>query len=70
MLRKGTAIDFRAELAYDGTDERLHHAVAIDVKLLPCTSVIASLTTEPDTDIDARRLRGQVALRGYLARCR
>lgn len=70
VLRKSTTIDFRAELAYDGTDERLHPAVAIDVKLLPCTSVIASLTTEPDTATDARRLRGQVALRGYLARCR
>lgn len=68
VQRKTSLADFRAELAFDGTDERLHPAVALDVKLPGCTSVIAALATVPGTD-DARALRAQVQLRAYFARC-
>ncbi|MCY1037193.1 hypothetical protein OV207_37560 [Corallococcus sp. BB11-1] len=67
VQRKTTIADFRAELAFDGTDERLHPAVAVDVKLPGCTSLIAALTTVPGPE--ARTLRAQVQLRGYLAAC-
>jgi hypothetical protein len=70
VQRKTSVADFRAELAYDGTDERLHPAVAIDVKLRACTSAIAALTTAPGMATDARVLRGQVQLRWYFAQCR
>jgi len=70
VQRKTSFADLRAELAYDGTDARLHPAVAIDVKLRACTSAMAALTTAPGTATDARVLRGQVQLRWYFAQCR
>ncbi|RKG97598.1 hypothetical protein D7V97_34125 [Corallococcus sp. CA053C] len=68
VQRKTSRADFRAELAFDGTDERLHPAVALDVKLRGCTSLIAALAAVPGTE--ARTLRAQVQLRGYFAWCR
>ncbi|RKH57414.1 hypothetical protein D7W81_31295 [Corallococcus aberystwythensis] len=71
VQRKTSMADFRAELTYDGTDERLHPGAAIDVKLPGCTSAIASLTTASGTDRhDDPVLRGQLQLRWYFARCR
>lgn len=70
VLRKTRSADFRAELAYDGGDERLHPAVAADLKVLPCMSVSAALATAPDPVTDAQGLRVQVHLRGYFAQCR
>ncbi|RKG70701.1 hypothetical protein D7W79_31535 [Corallococcus exercitus] len=71
VQRKTSVADFRAELTYDGTDERLHPGAAIDVKLPGCTSAIASLTTASGADRDeAPVLRGQLQLRWYFARCR
>jgi hypothetical protein len=70
VQRKTSFADFRTELAYDGTDARLHPAVSIDVKLRACTSAMAALTTAPGTATDARVLRGQVQLRWYFAQCR
>ncbi|MHA7634340.1 hypothetical protein [Corallococcus sp. M7] len=71
VQRKTSVADFRAELAFDGTDNRFHPGAGIDVKLPGCTRAIASLTTAPgqDTD-DGPVLRGQVQLRWYFARCR
>ncbi|WP_147450254.1 hypothetical protein [Corallococcus carmarthensis] len=70
VQRKTSVADFRAELTYDGTDERLHPGAAIDVKLPGCTSAIASLATAPGTSEDDPVLRGQLQLRWYFARCR
>ncbi|RKH15837.1 hypothetical protein D7X74_17320 [Corallococcus sp. CA047B] len=67
VQRKTTLADFRAELVFDTTDDRLHPAVAIDLKLPGCTSVIAALATVPGPD--TRLLRAQVQLRGYFAQC-
>ncbi|MFP2896945.1 hypothetical protein [Corallococcus sp. 4LFB] len=70
VQRKTSVADFRAELAFDGTDQRFHPGAAIDVKLPGCTSALASLTTAPGTTEDAPVLRGQLQLRWYFAQCR
>ncbi|NPC75301.1 hypothetical protein HPP05_36700 [Corallococcus exiguus] len=70
VQRKTSVADFRAELAFDGTDNRFHPGAAIDVKLPGCTSALASLTTAPGADTDETVLRGQLQLRWYFARCR
>ncbi|WP_375754957.1 hypothetical protein [Corallococcus exercitus] len=69
VQRKTSVADFRAELTYDGIDDRLHPGAAIDVKLPGCTSAIASLTTAHGADTDDPVLRGQLQLRWYFARC-
>ncbi|WP_147470162.1 hypothetical protein [Corallococcus sp. AB049A] len=65
VQRKTSVADLRAELAFDGTDNRLHPGAAIDVKLPGCTSALASLTTAP-----GQVLRAQLQLRWYFAQCR
>lgn len=71
VQRKTSVVDFRAELAFDGTDNRFHPGAAIDVKLPGCTSAIASLTTAPGAGTDdGPVIRGQLQLRWYFAYCR